>query len=204
MTSVLFDFSGPRSVALWNPINDGVMGGVSDSQLRHEPAGHGVFAGHVSFENNGGFALVRCPALLVHGVEDTTVPVSEAQAIHAARSGDHVRLKVIAASSLSDFIRGMRCRQTGMDARRAARAMVVPLPSGATPQTPGLPTTLRDGSYFGASRRCASSLGGHQSFVGAPCAASKIDPVAPANKVRQAARHRQSVRQSGGNPRSDR
>ena len=60
MTSVLFDFSDPRSVALWNPINDGVMGGVSHSQLRHDPAGHAVFAGHVSFENNGGFASVRC------------------------------------------------------------------------------------------------------------------------------------------------
>ena len=41
---------------------------------------------------------VRCPTLLVHGGEDTIVPVSEAQAIHAARSGNHVRLKVVAGS----------------------------------------------------------------------------------------------------------
>ncbi len=41
---------------------------------------------------------VRCPALLVHGAEDTTVPVSEAHAIHANRSGDHVQLKVVAGS----------------------------------------------------------------------------------------------------------
>lgn len=60
MTSVLFDFSDPRPVTLWNPINDGVMGGVSHSQLRYDPAGHAVFDGHVSFENNGGFASVRC------------------------------------------------------------------------------------------------------------------------------------------------
>lgn len=60
MTAVLFDFSSPRSVALWDPINDGVMGGVSQSELRHDPARHAVFAGHVSFENNGGFASVRC------------------------------------------------------------------------------------------------------------------------------------------------
>ena len=39
---------------------------------------------------------VNCPALLVHGAEDTTVPVSEAHAIHAARSGGHVVLKVVA------------------------------------------------------------------------------------------------------------
>jgi len=41
---------------------------------------------------------LRCPTLLVHGAEDTTVPVSAAHAIHAARSGDHVRLQVVAGS----------------------------------------------------------------------------------------------------------
>ena len=41
---------------------------------------------------------VRCPTLLVHGAEDTTVPVAEAHAIHAARSGEHVQLKVVAGS----------------------------------------------------------------------------------------------------------
>ena len=56
----LFDFADPRGVANWNPINDGVMGGISSSQLRHDPAGHAVFTGRVSFENNGGFASVRC------------------------------------------------------------------------------------------------------------------------------------------------
>jgi NADH dehydrogenase [ubiquinone] 1 alpha subcomplex assembly factor 1 len=60
LTSLLFDFSDPQSVALWNPINDGVMGGVSTSQLCYDSMGHAVFAGHVSFENNGGFASVRC------------------------------------------------------------------------------------------------------------------------------------------------
>ena len=60
MTSLLFDFSDPQSVTLWNPINDGVMGGVSKSQLSYDSAGHALFTGHVSFENNGGFASVRC------------------------------------------------------------------------------------------------------------------------------------------------
>ena len=60
MTFPLFDFTDPQSVTLWNPINDGVMGGRSQSQLRFDPAGHALFTGHVSFENNGGFASVRC------------------------------------------------------------------------------------------------------------------------------------------------
>ena len=41
---------------------------------------------------------VHCPVLLVHGAEDTTVPVSEAHAIHDARLGEHVQLKVVAGS----------------------------------------------------------------------------------------------------------
>ena len=41
---------------------------------------------------------VRCPTLLIHGAADETVPLSEAKAILAARSGDHVELKVIAGS----------------------------------------------------------------------------------------------------------
>lgn len=41
---------------------------------------------------------LRCPALLVHGAADATVPVAEARAIHAARSGDHVQLRIVAGS----------------------------------------------------------------------------------------------------------
>jgi len=41
---------------------------------------------------------IRCPALLIHGSEDETIPVAEAREIYAARSGDHVMLKIIAGS----------------------------------------------------------------------------------------------------------
>ena len=43
-------------------------------------------------------ARVSCPVLLVHGVEDETVPVSEAWEIFAARAGDTVELLVIPGS----------------------------------------------------------------------------------------------------------
>ena len=43
-------------------------------------------------------ARVHCPVLLVHGAEDSTVPVSEAHAIHASRSDDQVKLKIVAGS----------------------------------------------------------------------------------------------------------
>lgn len=71
MTSLLFDFSDPQSVTLWNPINDGVMGGRSQSQLRYVQSGHAVFTGQVSFENNGGFASVRSQPMDL-GTKDVT------------------------------------------------------------------------------------------------------------------------------------
>lgn len=55
----LFDFADPASVDAWTPIDDRVMGGLSRSRLRHDPAGHAVFEGKVSLERNGGFASVR-------------------------------------------------------------------------------------------------------------------------------------------------
>lgn len=58
-TLLLFDFSDPAIVAEWAPIDDRVMGGISRSTLRHDPAGHAVFEGTVSLERNGGFASVR-------------------------------------------------------------------------------------------------------------------------------------------------
>ncbi|NNE10324.1 MAG: CIA30 family protein [Gemmatimonadetes bacterium] len=43
----------------WYVINDGVMGGISQSAIRTTEEGTGVFAGDLSLENNGGFASVR-------------------------------------------------------------------------------------------------------------------------------------------------
>ena len=55
----LFSFADPTSVDAWTPIDDRVMGGISKSRLRHDPAGHVVFEGNMSLERNGGFASVR-------------------------------------------------------------------------------------------------------------------------------------------------
>lgn len=60
MSKLLFDFRDPRAVLNWRAIDDRVMGGLSQSRLRHDEAGHAVFEGEVSLERNGGFASVRC------------------------------------------------------------------------------------------------------------------------------------------------
>ena len=67
MRSVIHQFDTPSSTQDWHPINDGVMGGASISQLRFDSAGHAVFEGEVSLQNNGGFASVRTPSLKLGG-----------------------------------------------------------------------------------------------------------------------------------------
>ena len=67
----LFRFDTPAAVADWSAIDDGVMGGISRSHLRHDAAGFAVFEGTVSLERNGGFASVRSHPLEL-GVEGAT------------------------------------------------------------------------------------------------------------------------------------
>lgn len=55
----LFDFRDADAAHDWAPIDDRVMGGISRSRLRYDPAGHAVFEGEVSLERSGGFASVR-------------------------------------------------------------------------------------------------------------------------------------------------
>lgn len=62
MSKTLFDFSASPAVLAWSPIDDRVMGGRSNSRIRHHPAGHAIFEGEVSLANNGGFASVRSSA----------------------------------------------------------------------------------------------------------------------------------------------
>lgn len=52
------DFAEPRGVR-WAIVNDGVMGGLSTSDLEITEEGTGLFSGFVSLDNNGGFASTR-------------------------------------------------------------------------------------------------------------------------------------------------
>lgn len=57
------DFGSADAVEAWAPIDDRIMGGVSQSRLSFHADGYAVFAGTVSMENGGGFASVRHPCL---------------------------------------------------------------------------------------------------------------------------------------------
>ena len=53
----IYDFNS-NSKSDWKVIDDGVMGGLSQGKMTINEDGHGVFSGHVSLENNGGFSSV--------------------------------------------------------------------------------------------------------------------------------------------------
>ncbi len=56
---LIIDFNLNTDLSQWNIVNDVVMGGNSRSQIELTEEGHARFWGHVSLENNGGFASLR-------------------------------------------------------------------------------------------------------------------------------------------------
>ncbi len=63
----IYRFSVQSNLREWRIVNDGVMGGVSKSNLLMTSEGHGQFSGHVSLANNGGFASIQLN-------QSTTIP----------------------------------------------------------------------------------------------------------------------------------
>ena len=59
---ILFDFRQPEQAEQWYPIDDRVMGGISQSTFESSENNTAIFTGNVSLENNGGFASVRMEA----------------------------------------------------------------------------------------------------------------------------------------------
>lgn len=56
----LFEFQKANEIDSWRIVNDGVMGGLSESKIAwNEKDKTCIFSGNVSMENNGGFASVR-------------------------------------------------------------------------------------------------------------------------------------------------
>ena len=55
----LHNFRAQDEAARWRKVNDGVMGGLSQSEMVFTSQGTAVFRGRVSLENDGGFASVR-------------------------------------------------------------------------------------------------------------------------------------------------
>ncbi len=72
----------------WQAVNDGVMGGLSQSQLSGTDAGTAVFMGVVSLENNGGFASVRM------SLDEADLSEYEGLAVRVLGDGKRYRLRL--------------------------------------------------------------------------------------------------------------
>ena len=55
----MIDPSNNIGIDNWGIVNDGVMGGISQSNIYLNEINNIIFAGNVSLENNGGFASIR-------------------------------------------------------------------------------------------------------------------------------------------------
>ena len=60
---LIFDFMNSEKREHWRIINDGVMGGLSKSEIIFSNSNTAIFKGIISLENNGGFASVRTKPL---------------------------------------------------------------------------------------------------------------------------------------------
>ena len=56
---MIFDFTKNTDLQYWNVVDDTVMGGVSAGKVSVDAEGNGIFQGHVSLENNGGFSSLK-------------------------------------------------------------------------------------------------------------------------------------------------
>ena len=84
------DFSNPNTLRDSWIVNDGVMGGVSQSSLRQDVDGM-LFEGVVSLENNGGFASMRSSVRFPQGT----------QLIELFAKGDGKRYKLVLRTELA-------------------------------------------------------------------------------------------------------
>jgi len=57
--TMLFDFSRSEEIRRWQPVNDVVMGGCSESRVEETAGGGMAFIGRVSLQRGGGFASIR-------------------------------------------------------------------------------------------------------------------------------------------------
>ena len=71
----IFNFTKGINIKNWRTVNDDVMGGISSSSFKLSKAGHGIFQGDVSTENNGGFSSVRYTMNEIAIKESTTIRI---------------------------------------------------------------------------------------------------------------------------------
>ena len=57
--NIIFEFHNNCDLERWKIIDDFVMGGESNGSIKLDKNGNGIFSGHISIENNGGFSSIQ-------------------------------------------------------------------------------------------------------------------------------------------------
>ena len=82
----VFKFRKNADLSDWSIVGDSVMGGNSLGRFKLNTKGNGLFSGHISVENNGGFSSVR------YGLEP--ILLSGDEILHIKLKGDGKDYKV--------------------------------------------------------------------------------------------------------------
>ncbi|MCL1091110.1 CIA30 family protein [Shewanella profunda] len=137
---ILFDFRTLDAAKPWYSVSDTVMGGLSRSKMTLSPSGYGVFSGHVSLANGGGFASVRA--------EFTPIDLSSYTGVYLDLDGSRakhykVNLKDVGTPQSTVYQAPMPapCHQVfGLDATSALNWQRIEIPfSDFLPQCRGKP-----------------------------------------------------------------
>jgi len=91
----IFDAETDTVRSDWTIINDKVMGGKSESRVSLEPNGNLIFSGHISLENNGGFASLR--------YHPGSVRLEEVDTVSVRLKGDGKRYQFRLRENLEDY-----------------------------------------------------------------------------------------------------
>lgn len=84
----IFDFENEKNTSNWNIVNDGVMGGLSQSEIAINEEGNGLFKGYVTTENNGGFSSVR------YGLQEKEVSKFEKLILNVKGDGKRYQFRI--------------------------------------------------------------------------------------------------------------
>ena len=92
---IIYNFDKTKNPNDWITVDDVVMGGISSSGITINKNGNGVFSGHVSIENNGGFSSVR------HQFK--SIDISEYRYFIIRIKGDGKKYQFRVKSSLNEY-----------------------------------------------------------------------------------------------------
>lgn len=92
---MIFNFSSNKSLNNWLVVDDDVMGGISSSNITINNNGFGLFTGHVSTKNNGGFSSVR--------YQFKSVDISKYKSFILRIKGDGKKYQFRVKSSLNEY-----------------------------------------------------------------------------------------------------